>query len=349
MKLPVSRASESRWRLSCLLIGAIVLSFAGERGLAQLQEYDESIEIRNEVTRLQAGFATGTDLLREEQIDALIGILSAADKEFRRTRPRGADYNTPEQWQQLQAETLHLIRQRDQRVRDRAAAVLTPEQYASLDAWIRRVRGHEELLRIAAHIVPLGKSGVTRHAAGAPGPFLVGVNNDRLVKDGEYRSAWKQQARREIETTYVDVPQVLGLSPALTHQFFTLLAGQQLARVDNPAGPYAAWADRLRKEERELTTLLGELSTARFSEFRDAYVYRYRVKLLRVEIGAGPGALRQEQIERLIAAWRDADQQTTQDREFLHRRNARLHEAATAFLTPPQLAALDAWLERDPG
>ena len=299
-----------------------VAELIGEHGLAQMRAYDESFEYRNEITRLQVGFAGGTELLREEQVDALIVILRDADSELERDRPRD------------------LIQRRDQRIRRLAAAVLTPAQFAALEARMRRERGHEELLWIARQIVPAGESGVARGTPGSSGPFLVGVNDDRLLQDPEYRRAWQRQARLEVESTYVDAPRLLNLSPRLTDQFYSLLVDQQLVRLENPTRTSRAWNDTLRREERELAALLGERGLAQFRELRDTYGYRFQVKHLQVEIGAGPDSLQVNQVESLITVLRDANQKSWSD--------ARIRESAAAFLTPPQLAALDGWLQRNP-
>jgi hypothetical protein len=319
-----------------------VAELIGEHGHAQMREYDESFEHRNEVTRLQVGFAGGTDLLREQQVDALIVILRDADRELERDRPTGADFTDTslEKWQRLQAKTRELIQRRDQRIRGMAAAVLTPAQFAALDARIRRERGHEELLWIASQIVPAGESGVARGAQGSSGPFLVGVNDDRLLKDPEYRRAWQRQARREVESTYVDAPRLLNLSSSLSEQFYSLLVDQQLARLENPTRTSGSWNATLRREEHELAALLGERGFEQFRGLRDSYGFRFQVKHLQVEIGTGPDSMQVHQVEALIAVLHHARQKRWSD--------ARIRESAAAFLTPPQLAALDSWLQRIP-
>jgi hypothetical protein len=319
-----------------------VADLIGEHGLAQLREYDESFEYRNEITRLQVGFAGGSDLLREEQVDALMIILRDADRQLERDRPSGADFThaSLEKWQQLQAKTRDLIQRRDQRIRGLAAAVLTPAQFAALDARIRRERGHEELLWIARQIVPAGESGVARGAPGSSGPFLVGVNDDRLLKDPEYRRAWQRQSRLEVESTYIDAPRLLDLTSGLTEQFYSLLVDQQLVRLENPTRTSRSWNDTLRREERELAALLGERGFAQFRGLRDTYGIRFQVKHLQVENGAGPDSMQVHQVEALIAVLHNANQESWSD--------AHIRESAAAFLTPPQLAALAGWLQRNP-
>ena len=61
----------------------------GEHRLAQLQEYDESFAYRNEVTRLQLHFVQGTDVLRDDQVDAMIAIMRDADQQMQRAMPTG--------------------------------------------------------------------------------------------------------------------------------------------------------------------------------------------------------------------------------------------------------------------
>jgi hypothetical protein len=196
------------------------------------------------------------------------------------------------------------------------------------------------LLWIARQIVPAGESGVTRGASGSSGPFLVGVNDDRLLKDPEYRRAWRRQARLEVESTYVDAPRLLNLSSGLTDQFYSLLVDQQLVRLENATRTSRTWTDTLRREERELAALLGERAFAQFRELRETYGYRFQVKHLQVEIGAGPDSMQVNQVEALIAVLHNANQRRWSD--------VHIRESAAAFLTPPQLAALDGWLRRTP-
>lgn len=329
-----------------------VAELIGERGLAQLRAYDESFEYRSQVMRLQSDFAGDIDILREAQVDAMIGILRDAEQKFPRTRPSNAAPH-------------------DQRVREQAVTVLAPAQFATLDARIRRERGYEGLRRIAAQIVPPEYAAFVRAVPGRRGPFLAGINDDQLVRHSEYRRAWLVQKRREVEATYVDVPRLLKLSPELTERFFTLQVDQQLARLDDPKGPYNEWNDRLRQEERELAALLGPRGLAQFHEWQTTSDYRRQVRYLQIDIGGGPGSLQQPQVEALISAMvaaseelrraappilsqlfttrRERQRQEARRSELRRQRDARVRESAETFLTAPQLAALEAWLQRDPG
>jgi hypothetical protein len=325
----------------------------GEHRLAQFQEYDESFAYRNEVTRLQLHFAQGTDILRDDQVDAMIAILRDADRETERARPTASD-------------SIELRRQHDARVLEAAAAVLNPAQHAALDAGFQREHAHWALQEIARQIVPAGKSAVARNPHAVTGYFLVGTNDDRLVQDPEYRIAWHREKRLEVESTYVDVPQLLKLSPELTDRFFSLLVEQRLARVENPTNTTSGAEDRLRQEDRELRTLLGEANCARFFEFQDSYTQRHQVKHLRIAIGAGGDSLREDQVEKLISIVRDADaemqraksfasgfifftkagreRQTAKNRELRRQYDARIRAAAAPLLTPRQFAVLDSWV-----
>ncbi len=201
----------------------------GEHRLAQFQEYEETFAYRNEVNRLQYHFVRGTEVLRDDQVDAMIAILSDAG--------------------QLQAKSRELRRQRDARVLEAAATVLAPAQHAALAASIRREQVHWELLEIAREIVPAGKTAVARDPHATTGYFLVGTNDDSLVKDPDYRRVWHEEKRLEVESTYVDVPGLLKLSPELTDRFFSLLVNQQLRRVEMPTNSAAGYEDRMRQEE----------------------------------------------------------------------------------------------------
>jgi hypothetical protein len=160
------------------------------------------------------------------------------------------------------------------------------------------------------------------------------------LKDPEYRRAWQRQARREVESTYVDAPRLLNLSSSLSEQFYSLLVDQQLARLENPTRTSGSWNATLRREEHELAALLGERGFEQFRGLRDSYGFRFQVKHLQVEIGTGPDSMQVHQVEALIAVLHHARQKRWSD--------ARIRESAAAFLTPPQLAALDSWLQRNP-
>ncbi len=320
--------------------GELAALIGGHR-LAQFQEYEETFAYRNEVNRLQYHFVRGTDILRDDQVDAMIAILIEAG--------------------QLQAKSRDLRHQRDVRLLDAAATVLAPAQHAALAASIRRQHVHWDLLEIAREIVPAGKTAVARDPHAVTGYFLVGTNDDRLVKDPDYRRVWHEEKRLEVESTYVDVPGLLKLTPELTDRFFGLLVAQQLRRVERPTNTTAGAEDRLRQEEGQLTTLLGESNYARFREFQDSYTQRHQVKDLQIAIGAGTDSLRDDQVEKLISILCDADEEMLragqgssfffmtkamrrQQMELARRRGERVREKAAPLLTPRQFAALDAWV-----
>jgi hypothetical protein len=119
----------------------------GERRLAQLKEYDETIEYRQQAKWLQLDIGGGADAMRDDQVEALIGIMRDANEVERRATPVGAALAklTPEELQQLPAKTRDLRRQRDVSIRESAAAVLTPTQLAALDARLRRAQVQEDL------------------------------------------------------------------------------------------------------------------------------------------------------------------------------------------------------------
>ena len=335
----------------------------GEPRLAQFQEYEETFAYRNEVTRLQLHFAQGTDILRDDQVDAMISIMRDADQQMQRALPTAADFAgaTQDERRQQHAKTHPLRLQHDAHILEAATAVLTPAQLASLDASFRREQVHWELLEIAYEVVPVGKTAVARVANTGPGYFLVGANDDRLLKDPDYRRVWHEEKRLEVESTYVDVPGLLKLSPELTDRFFSLLVSQQLRRAEMPTNTTSGAEDRLRQQDVELTTLLGESSYARFSEFQYSYAERHQVKDLQIAIGAGTDSLREDQVEKLISILRDANEEMLRagpaanfffmtkamrqrQMELARQRGARVREKAAPLLTPRQFAALDAWV-----
>lgn len=339
----------------------------GAHRLAQFQEYEDTFAYRNEVTRLQLHFVQGTDILRDDQVDAMIIIMRDADQQMQRAMPTAADFAgaTQDERQQQHAKTHELRLQHDAHVLEAATAVLTPAQLAALDASFRREQVHWELLEIAFEIVPAGKTAVARIPNAGPGHFLVGANDDRLMNDPDYRRAWHEERRLEVESTYADVPGLLKLSPELTDRFFSLLVSQQLRRVEMPTNTASGADDRLHQEDRELWTLLGESNYARFREFQDSYTQRQQVKDLQIAIGAGTDALRQDQVEKLISILCDADEEMQRagrgsnfifmtkamrrrQMELGRQRDARIREMAAPILTPRQFAALEVWIRSEP-
>jgi hypothetical protein len=335
----------------------------GEHRLAQFQEYEETFEYRNEVTRLQLHFVQGIDVLRDDQVDAMIAIMRDADRQMQRAMPTAAEFaGAAEVERQPQHAKTHELRlHHDAHILEAAAAVLTPAQLAALDASFRRERVHRELLEIAYGVVPVGKTAVARIRNTGPGYFLVGANDDRLVRDPDYRRVWHTEKRLEVESTYVDVPGLLKLSPELMDRFFSLLVSQQLRRVEMPTNSASGYEDRMRQEERELTALLGESNYARFREFQDSYTERHQVKDLKIAIGADIDSLREDQVEKLILILRDANEEMQRagpashfifmtkamrqrQMELARQRDARVREKAAPLLTPRQFAALDAWV-----
>ncbi len=77
------------------------------------------------------------------------------------------------------------------------------------------------------------------------------------MKDPDYRRVWHEEKRLEVESTYVDVPGLLKLSPELTDRFFSLLVSQQLRRVEMPTNTVSGAEDRLRQEDGELMDAPG--------------------------------------------------------------------------------------------
>jgi len=346
-----------------------VAMLIGEDGLAKLHEYDATFEFRNELWRLQTHFSRDTSLLREDQVDAMIAIMRNADEAMKRARPPGADLvlATGEAVERLRAQGLEASRRRDARILEASASVLDPAQYAALAASVRRERGYLDLLQNASEVIRVGKSEVARDPRNT-NFLLIGANDDLLLKDPDYRRAWQLQTRLEAESTYIDVPRLLNLSPGLADRFFDLQVSQRQTRLENPRGPYHNDEETTRNEEHQLAALLGEHGFAQLQQWQDSLDARYRVRLLQIDIGAGPDALQLEQVEALVPIFQIADLEmqrasppltarlftTRHERERLNerernlrrQRDARIHGSAVAILTPAQLAALDAWLPR---
>ncbi len=128
-----------------------------------------------------------------------------------------------------------------------------------------------------------------------------------------------------------------------------------------PTNTISGAEDRLRHEDDELTTLLGESNYARFREFQNSFTQRHQVKDLQIAIGAGTDSLREDQVEKLISILCDADEEMLRagqgssfifmtkamrqrQMELARQRGERVREKAASLLTPRQFAALDAWV-----
>ena len=189
---------------------------------------------------------------------------------MQRAMPAAAEFAgaTQDERQQQHAKTHELRLQHDAHILEAATAVLTPAQLAALAASFRREQVHWELLEIAYEIVPVGKTAVARIPNTGPGYFLVGANDDRLVKDPDYRRVWHEEKRLEVESTYVDVPGLLKLSPELTDRFFRLLVAQQLRRAEMPTNTTSGAEDRLRQEDASCGRSWANPTTPGFVSFK---------------------------------------------------------------------------------
>lgn len=201
-----------------------------------------------------------------------------------------------------------------------------------------------------------------------------------LLQDPAYRQAWRQLRRQEFEATYIDVGRALQLSPGMVDRLLDLLVAQQLDLVQGqrklPADAQQmeiysrATQARLTAHGAAVAKLIGPGKIPAWHEYLETLSWRRSTSELRTRIGAGPDALRDDQVDSLVAVMRQAHAEMTRPverppgapdprtlsaedrRDYFHAmahartdaRNERIRELAIPFLTAPQLQALDEWL-----
>jgi hypothetical protein len=149
----------------------------------------------------------------------------------------------------------------------------------------------------------------------APLPFGSADDPARL-EDPEYRDAWLQLKRREYAGKYADVGHALQLSPTMVGRLLDLLVAQQLDAVEKmlrmPANAREAETlsratqKLLASQENAIGQLLGPGKMGAWHDYQESLSWRQSVEQLSQRMGPGPYALRDDQVESLIAIMRQA-------------------------------------------
>lgn len=203
----------------------------------------------------------------------------------------------------------------------------------------------------------------------------------RLLSDPRYREAWFEQQRLQQAGYRERLIDLLGFSAEQADVVIDLGIERQLTwQFQTPPDPMTEEYLREQKERAEaaqrtekarLREVLGEAKYARFQDYLESSMSRQQVDRLRTQL-SGADALRDDQIEPLIAAihaeqaqmskdmlaYRDtlswdgdssASMQKLSERqtEEIKAVNARIRNAAGAILGSGQLEQLDAMLKRD--
>lgn len=203
----------------------------------------------------------------------------------------------------------------------------------------------------------------------------------QMMKDPRYREAWYEQQRLQMTGRRERLKDVLRLSDEQADAVIDLSIDRQMSwqfqTAPNPMTEESMREQRERMEtarlaeQTRLREVLGEAKYAKYEEYLETGPSRQQVDRLRSEL-SGADALRDDQVEPLIAAMhaeqaqmvkdmqayreslggegdqaalmlKTADQQT----EAMKASQTRIRTAAGAILTYSQLEHLDAMLKRD--
>jgi hypothetical protein len=203
----------------------------------------------------------------------------------------------------------------------------------------------------------------------------------QLMRDPKYREAWRAQQRLTLTPRRANLIRLLGLSPDQADAVIDLSIERRIGWIERTPPDTMTVEYVQQQQEREeaeeradrdrLRELLGETQRARLQEYVESRPSRMQVDRFRTQL-AGADALRDDQVEPLIAALhveqsqmnqelseygdalnRDGDASDSRRRygerksELLKAAHGRMHAAAGAILSRTQLEALDALLRRD--
>lgn len=208
----------------------------------------------------------------------------------------------------------------------------------------------------------------------------------RLLQDPEFRKLMLAQQRTSVAMTHPDLISALGLSREQADRLFDLLAEQQMRSrekqlpMQGMTGPPDEAAlqemQRQAKEEQqsreaEVAALLGDAKMAEWKEYRQSISARFQVKQLHDLLAGSDAALREDQMQPLVAAIAQEQRRDLAENGFNmkllptravtedHTRrieesidltsasNQRIHDAAAAILSSDQLDSLDEMLNQN--
>ncbi len=151
--------------------------------------------------------------------------------------------------------------------------------------------------------------------------------------------------REQLPAQHPDIEEVLSLSTKEVNKLFDVLAKQGMEAAGAGAGTKSA-ADRAKANEAELATLLGK-KYPQWQAYKAALPLRLQVRDLGAALIAADIPMSDKKIEPLIAALAAVQKQNGQTGGvFSPESNAKLTEAAAAYLSPEQIEVYRKILER---
>jgi len=200
----------------------------------------------------------------------------------------------------------------------------------------------------------------------------------RLMASPEFRKAYRERQRLEVENTYRDLPGLLNLTPDQTERLFDLMADQGVKLLKLQWGWPASQQDgkslqtmsaELRKQnDAELSQLLGERNLGELKEFRGSLESRGEVDALRAELARTSEPMREDQFDSMLAVVHAENQRADQELkartgndiplapgfissspasvELAIAANQRIVESAAMLLTPSQLSTVKDFYRR---
>jgi hypothetical protein len=234
-------------------------------------------------------------------------------------------------------------------------------QLAALRAENARLRSNStptELLKLR------GQVGALRQKAAENNQPASGL--DKMMSDPAMKEYLRQAQKEKLRSMYADLFKELKLTPEQTDQFLQIMgdmASKSMEQIATPGTPNQSAIDALAGLGSQLYTLLGDQGMARFKEYSDEIPARTTVTLLNGQLGDNP--LTPEQSAQLLQIVKAEPADLTKgitgapDKVFLGSQadidnflqqvagsNQRILQQAGSFLTPDQLAALNAELTK---
>jgi hypothetical protein len=226
-------------------------------------------------------------------------------------------------------------------------------------------RQDEAVAPSAAATTARGASAITNAIAG------IGINEQDLLKDPEYRKARMMMLRATLPQTYPGLVEELGLGKEEAERLFGLLAENQMAMTSqlptsstfsDPATmeEFRRKQQALQKEQADaLTAMLGGARYAQWQEYQQTRSSRMQANNYATVLAQAGAPLDSAQLKSVVTAMVAEQKSMIQDmqtpgrmvnQEAITNRqaegNRRILEAAAPYLTPQQLSALRTQFEQ---
>ncbi len=211
-----------------------------------------------------------------------------------------------------------------------------------------------------------GQVGTLRQRVAANENKLPASGLDKMMSDPAMKEFIRQAQKEKIRSMYADLFKELKLTPEQSDTFLEAMcdhAAKALSQITSPGSSDQSVADANAALGSQLQVLLGDAGMARFKEYSDEIPARTTVTLLNSQLGDAP--LSAEQSAQLLQLVRAEPTDLTRgitgapDKAFLGSQadidnflqqvaqsNQRILQQAGSFLTPDQLAALNAVLTK---